>query len=184
MTMELSLTQFLKKTATGGTPWVYVYVLLIPLVNWSFAHVPTVTTWDGGEWSPMSIVTGLVLVVRDLAQREIGHRIFIPLMIGIAISFAMAPPEIAAASALAFAISETIDWAMFTFTKRPLSKRILWSCGASAPVDSLVFLLGANIAIPGIFSWSTLICSIASKLSGAYVVYLHLKRRELRAVAT
>lgn len=179
--MHLTLKETLTKIATGRSPWVYVYVLLIPLVNWSFANVPTYALWDEGNWSPMSVVTGLVLVVRDFAQREIGHMIFLPLMIGIGFSFIMAPPEIAAASALAFGVSEAIDWVIFTFTKRPLSTRVLWSCAASAPVDSAVFLIGANMAIPGIFSWSTLICSVASKLAGAYVVYRVLRRREGRA---
>lgn len=126
----------------------------------------------------MAIVTGLILVVRDVAQREVGHAIFLPWVIGITVSFFMAPPEIALASAAAFAISEFIDWAIFTVTKRPLSQRILWSCTASAPIDSLVFLVGANVAIPGIFSWLTLATSIASKLSGTFVIYLLLKRRE------
>lgn len=179
---HLTLKESLKKIAGARAPWVYVYVLLIPLVNWSFANVPSYPVW-GGEWNPMVVVTGLILVVRDLAQREVGHTIFLPLCVGIFVSFIMAPPQIAAASAIAFAISESIDWAIFTFTKRPLSGRILWSCGASAPVDSLVFLLGANMAVPGLFSWPTLLLSVASKLSGAYVVYLMLKRRERQAMA-
>lgn len=170
--------------ATGRTPWVYLYVFLIPLVNWSFAHVPTVAMPDGGAWSPMAIVTGLILVVRDVAQREVGHAIALPWVIGIAVSFAMAPPEIALASAAAFAISEFIDWAVFTITKRPLSQRILLSSGLSAPVDSAVFLLGANLAMPGIFSWLTLATSIASKLSGTFVVYLLVRRREQRLTQT
>lgn len=169
--------------ATGRTPWVYLYVFLIPLVNWSFAHVPTVAMPDGGAWSPMAIVTGLILVVRDVAQREVGHAIAFPWLIGIAVSFFMAPPEIALASAAAFAISEFIDWTIFTITKRPLSKRILWSCAASAPVDSLVFLLGADAAIPGIFSWLTLTTSVASKLGGTVVVYWLVKRRERKATS-
>lgn len=170
----------LKKICTGRSPWTYVYVVLIPLVNWSFANVPSYPVL-GGEWNPMVIPTGLILVVRDLAQREIGHTIFLPLLVGVAISFFMAPPEIALASAAAFAISETIDWFIFTVTKKPLSGRIMLSCAASAPVDSLVFLFGANLAVPGLFSWATLICSVASKLAGAYAVYLTLKRRERRA---
>lgn len=178
--MHLTLKEAIKKICRGGTPFVYLYVLLIPLVNWSFANVPSYTI-GSGEWNPMVIVTGLILVVRDFAQREIGHTILLPLCIGITISFLMAPPEIAAASAIAFAISESIDWAIFTFTKRPLSKRILWSCGASAPVDSLVFLVGANMAVPGLFSWITLAAAVISKLSGAYVVYLMLKHRERHA---
>jgi len=177
--MHLSLRQSLINILRGRTPWTYLYVLLIPLVNWSFAHVPSYPVY-GGEWNPMVIVTGLILVVRDLAQREIGHTIFLPLCIGLAISFVMAPPEIAAASALAFGVSESIDWAIFTFTKRPLSRRILWSVSASAPVDSAVFLVVASMAVPGLFSWATLICSIASKLAGAWVVYVMLRRREGR----
>ncbi|MFZ4541277.1 MAG: VUT family protein [Rickettsiales bacterium] len=163
---------------TGRTPWVYLYVLLIPFVNWSFAHVPTVPLSDGGAWSPMAIVTGLILVVRDFAQREVEHAIFLPWVIGIAVSFAMAPPEIAIASALAFAVSELVDWLIFTFTKKPLSKRILWSCAISGPIDSTIFLLGADMAMPGVFSWLTLLTSVLSKLSGAVVVYLLLKRQE------
>lgn len=162
---------------TGRSPWVYLYVLLIPLVNWSFANVPTYQVWTG-TWNPMVIPTGLILVVRDFAQREVGHAILLPLCIGILISFMMAPPEIALASAIAFGISESIDWLIFTITKKPLSKRVIISCLASAPVDSTVFLLGANVAIPGLFSWVTLVGSVLSKLLGAYVVYLILRRRE------
>jgi len=164
--------------AWGKTPWVYVYVVLIPLVNWSFAHVPTVAMPDGGAWSPMAIVTGLVLVVRDFAQREVGHAIFLPLVIGVVVSFIMAPPAIALASAAAFAISETVDWAVFTFTKKPLSKRVLLSSFIGAPIDSAVFWSLASLSVSGVFTWSTVLTAIASKLLGAWIVYLILKRRE------
>lgn len=158
--------------------WVYVYVLLIPLVNWSFAHVPTVPMWDGGAWSPMAVVTGLILVVRDFAQREVGHRIFIPLMIGVAISFAMAPPAIAIASAAAFAISEIVDWLVFTVSKRPLSQRVLISSAFGAPIDSAAFWFLTSLSVAGVFTWSTIATAIASKMVGAYVVYRVLRRRE------
>lgn len=167
----------------SGLRWVYVYVLLIPLVNWSFAHVPTVPMPDGGAWSPMAIITGLILVFRDFAQREVGHWIFLPLMIGIAISFAMAPPAIALASAAAFAVSELVDWLIFTVSKRPLSERVLISSAVSAPLDSAVFWLLASYSVPGVFTWSTILTAIASKLVGTYVVYRLLKRREQRARA-
>lgn len=176
--------QALRNACRGGTPWVYLYLLLIPFVNWSFAHVPTVPMFDGGAWSPMAIVTGLVLVVRDFAQREIGHAIFIPLFIGIGISFAMAPPEIAIASAAAFAISESVDWFIFTVSKRPLSQRVLISSAFSAPLDSAVFWMLASLAVPGVFTWSTVLTAIASKLLGAWVVSMILKRRERLTGAT
>lgn len=141
--------------------------------------MPTIPLADGGTFSPLAIVTGLVLVVRDLAQREIGHTIFLPLAIGIAISFAMAPPTIALASAAAFAISETVDWAVYSFTKRPLSQRVLISSAIGAPIDSAVFWLLASFTVAGVFTWSTVLTAIVSKLLGAFIVYLLLKRREL-----
>jgi uncharacterized PurR-regulated membrane protein YhhQ (DUF165 family) len=180
---HLSLKESLKKICLGRSPFVYVYVLLIPLVNWSFANVPNYEVF-GGTWNPMVIVTGLVLVVRDFAQREVGHAIFIPLCVGILVSFLMAPKQIAAASAVAFAASEMIDWCIYTVSKRPLSQRVMLSTTASAPVDSTVFLLGANMAVPGLFSWMTLLLSIFSKIVGGYVVYRILKRREALASAS
>lgn len=157
--------------------WVYVYIILLPVINWAHVHTPLFEIY-GGVWSPMSIITGLILVFRDFAQREIGHWIFVPLLIGVALSYAMAGPEIALASGAAFLVSELVDWAVYSFTKKPLSSRILISSIAAAPVDTAVFLFGANMIVPGILAWSTLLTSIASKLLGAYVVYRIVKRRE------
>ncbi len=161
--------------------WVYLYVALIPLVNWGFANVPTVPMPDGGNWAPMAIVTGLILVVRDFAQREVSHYILLPLMIGLGFSYFMAPAEIALASGIAFGVSEMVDYIVYTTSKRPLSERVLISSSLSAPIDSTLFLLIANMAIPGVFSWMTLLTSIVSKLVGAYAVYLILRRRESRS---
>ncbi len=158
--------------------WTLVYVLLIPLVNWAFSWTPLYALPDGGMWSPFSLVVGLVLVFRDFAQREIGHYIFVPLLVGVAISFAMAPPEIAMASGIAFLFSEAVDWAVYSFTKKPLSQRVMISSLAGAPVDSIIYLTGANMAFPGLFSWWTLGTMIVSKLAGAYFVSVMLRRRE------
>jgi uncharacterized PurR-regulated membrane protein YhhQ (DUF165 family) len=164
--------------------WVYLYVLLIPLVNWGFAHIPTIPMPDGGTWAPMAIVTGLILVVRDFAQREVSHYILLPLVIGLALSYFMAPAEIALASGIAFGVSEMVDYIVYTTSDRPLSERVLISSSISAPIDTALFLLVANIAIPGLFTWLTLITSIVSKIFGAYVVYRILKARELKVALT
>lgn len=134
---------------------------------------------DGGNWAPMAIVTGLILVARDFAQREVKHYILLPLLIGIVLSYFMAAPEIALASGIAFGVSEMIDYIVYTTSKRPLSERVLISSSLSAPIDSALFLIVANMAIPGVFSLMTLGTSIASKILGAYVVYRLLKRREI-----
>jgi len=155
-----------------------LYLVLIPLVNWAFGNTPLFTLPDGGKWSPFSIVVGLILVVRDFAQREIGHYVFIPLMMGVVLSYFMAPPIIAIASACAFLVSESIDWAIFTFTRAPLSLRVLLSSVVGSAADSVVYLSGASFAVPGIFSWWTLGTMLASKFSGAVVVFYMLRRRE------
>ena len=160
--------------------WTFLYLLLVPIVNWSFAHVPLIPMPDGGNWAPFAIVTGLVLVVRDFAQREIGHYVFIPLFVGVFFSYILAGPEIALASGLAFFVSEVADWAIYTYTRKPLSERVMLSSLVAAPIDSSVFLMGASFAVPGILSPSTLITSIASKLLGAYVIYRLLKAREAK----
>ncbi len=133
-------------------------------------------------WSPFSIVVGLVLVFRDFAQREIGHYIFVPLIIGVSISFFMAPPEIALASGIAFAVSEVADWMVYTFTKRPLSQRVLISSCIGVPIDSVIYLTGASAVVPGIFTGWVLGSMIVSKLSGALFVFYVIRKRELKGL--
>ena len=117
-----------------------------------------------------SIVTGLVLVVRDFAQREMKHWVWAAMITGLLLSTLTSWITIVVASGLAFLISETVDWAVYTFSKRPLSQRIMLSSVASAPLDQLVFIGLASMVVPGIFAWGTIITGIASKLLGAWVV--------------
>lgn len=172
---------FLQRVFTGRTWWTYLYLFLIPFINWCWAAVPTIHLPDNGEWTPMAIVTGLVLVVRDFAQREVGHWIFVALAIGLGLSFYTSAPGIALASTVAFGVSETIDWALFTFLKLPLSKRVFISAGIGAPVDSTVFYLMAASTIKGIFNPWSIASSVGSKLLGCLVVYILMRRRERKA---
>lgn len=159
-------------------------MILVPLVNWSFTWAPLWELPDGSTWTPMTIVTGLVLVVRDLAQREIGHRVLGLLLVGTALSYFMAAPTIAIASGLAFLISESVDWAVYTFTKRPLSQRILLSSLLSAPLDTTLFLYGAELERPGILTGWAVATSAGSKIAGAIVVAYMVYRHEQRQAKT
>ncbi len=49
------------------------------------------------------------------------------MIVGLALSTLTAWPVIVVASGVAFLISETADWAVYTFSKRPLSQRIMIS---------------------------------------------------------
>jgi hypothetical protein len=164
-------------------PFTALYVALMPLVNWAFAGIPTIPipeSFGGGEWHPFTIVTGLVLVVRDFAQREIKHWIFGAMLVGLTLSTRTAWPVIVVASGIAFLISETTDWAVYTFSKRPLSQRILISSAISAPIDQMAFISLASLVVPGIFAWGSIATGIVSKLLGAYIVSQIVARQERR----
>ena len=51
------------------------YIVAIALINIGFVFVPLIPFYDT-MYPPMSIVVGLIFVLRDFAQREIGHRVF------------------------------------------------------------------------------------------------------------
>lgn len=166
-----------------GRRWTALYVGLMPVINWAFAGISTIPIPDdfgGGSWHPFTVVTGLVLVVRDFAQREIKHWIFGAMIIGLALSTLTAWPVIVVASGVAFLISETADWAVYTFSSRPLSQRILISSCISAPIDQVLFIYLASQVVPGIFAWGTIMTGIVSKLAGAYVVSRIVASQERR----
>ena len=150
-----------------------VYIALIVGVNYAFSVVPLVPLPDGSLWPPVSLAVGFVFVVRDFAQREIGHKVLLAMLVGAGISYYMAGPAIATASAAAFLISELADWAVYSFTKRPLSQRILLSSALGAPIDSAVFLGGIGLLSPAGVTAMTL-----SKMVGAVIVWWLIRRRE------
>lgn len=170
--------ELISKILTFKTPATLIYIILIPLINWSYAHVPNIPLPDGGAWPPLAIVTGLILVVRDFAQREIKHYIWLALFIAALLSFITSSKIVATASTIAFVLSEIVDWALFTFSKRPLSQRILISSLLSAPVDTILFWYLVSQEHQGVFQPLTLITAILSKLLGAYIVYLIVKKKE------
>lgn len=69
---------------------------------------------SGDFWSPVDLIVGFVFVVRDFAQRKVGHHILWGMIAGLLISWWVVSPELAFASAMAFAIGELADWAIFT----------------------------------------------------------------------
>lgn len=155
----------------------FTYMFLIVGVNYAFACTPLVQLPTGDLWSPISLLVGFVFVVRDYAQRRLGHHVLWAMLAGCVASWYLASPELALASALAFAVGELADWALYTLTRRPFSQRILLSSLLGAPLDSLVFLTCVGLASPLAVSIMSL-----SKLAGALLVFLLVRRREQRIV--
>jgi uncharacterized PurR-regulated membrane protein YhhQ (DUF165 family) len=138
--------------------WVAVYAAAIVGVNLIFGVVPLLG----------SFVVGGIFILRDHAQRAVGHRVLLASIAGIGVSYVMADPFVAVASAAAFGASELCDWAAYSLTKRPFRERVVLSSLVSVPVDSLVFL--ALLPLP--FSWPALAIQIASKLAALAVLFL------------
>ena len=143
-----------------------LYLVSIGLINIGFVHMPLIHGWP-----PMSLAVGLVFVLRDFAQREIGHKVLLVMLAGAVISFFMASPAVAVASCAAYLVSELVDWAVYTFSKRPLAQRVLLSSALGTPVDSAVFL-----SLIGFFSINGVLLMTASKMLAAVAVFFWLRK--------
>ena len=127
-----------------------VYIASIPAANWLINNVGTVEFPGGPHTIPVGfgynapsgvLAIGLALAARDAVQRTAGKSwALAAIAIGCALS-ALISPDIALASAAAFALGELADFAVYT----PLAERNLYAAVAlsgtvGAVVDSLIFL--------------------------------------------
>ena len=120
----------------------------------------------------MDPVAGIVYLVRDFAQRELGHKVFIAMVVGAILSYFLSTPTIAFASVTAFVVGEMVDWSIYSFTKLPLSKRLVWSSCLSAPIDSFLFL-----KILGYLNPASFLLMCLGKIVGVILVWLSWKIR-------
>lgn len=157
--------------------WVGAYIVSIVAVNWMFLSLPAIPTALGDIYYA-NFVVGAIFVVRDYAQRQVGHYILLAtLLVGI-LTYFMVDPAIAVASIMAFALSETTDWGVYSFTGKPLQQRILISSFMAAPVDTLAFQWLANYLTPASFA-----LEVTSKFLGVLAVWWFLWRRASVTVA-
>lgn len=141
-----------------------VYILTIVVVNLGFAKLPFIQT-PFGILPVMAFVVGVIFILRDFAQRAMGHYKVIPLMlVGAIITWFTVSKEIAIASVLAFLISEFVDWLVYTYTNRSFEDRVLLSSSMATPLDSFVFLYMIGAATVGsvfIMTLSKMVAAVA-----------------------
>lgn len=141
------------------------YVLTVVAVNVGFSHSPSL------DWV-WSLLVGGVLVLRDVAQRQLGHGVLGLMVLAATLSYVLGNPAVALASATAFVISETVDWLVYTTTHRPFADRVWRSVLASAPVDTATFLHLAQI-----WSWPLFAIGVISKVAVAGAIAMILRRQ-------
>lgn len=158
--------------------YLVAYVVAILVLNLGFSYVPMIDL-GFGMFSPMALLAGAVFVLRDFAQRQVGHRVLFGMVAGAVLSYAFADPFVATASVTAFVIAELADWALYTITKKPFKDRVLISSVVSTPVDTAVFLL----LISGLTT-GTFVLMVLSKMVAAVAVwyYYHKYRTPYREV--
>lgn len=140
------------------------FVATIPAANWLIGHVGTVCVPDGpclipvgfGLMAPSGVLMiGLALVLRDIVQRTIGLGWSLAgILMGAALSWMVAPPALAIASAGAFLFSELADTAVYTpLARRRLIAAVLASGLVGTVIDSTLFLwlaFGSVSLLPGL----------------------------------
>jgi uncharacterized PurR-regulated membrane protein YhhQ (DUF165 family) len=156
-----------------------VYIALILIINICFSYLPGFKFSHGNFVSIADLLIGFIYIARDFSQREIGHYVLLAMGIGSILSYLLASPVIAQASVLAFIIAEAVDWGIFTLTKWPLSKRILWSASLSAPVDTFVFLKVAHLLNPVEFSMM-----ILAKWLGVLLLWILWRYRNQKLISS
>lgn len=139
-----------------------LYIAMIVIVNMLFATRPEHSAW----WA---LIVGLIFVARDFAQREIGHYVLLAMAGALVLTWLMASPFVALASAAAFAASELIDWIVYTAYRKPLQQRVIVSSLISVPVDTVIFLAGVGLLTPQLVA-----LQIASKMVAAVIVWAAL----------
>lgn len=150
------------------------YIITILLLNTAFMVLPGVAAF-GEHFSLADPFVGLVYIVRDFAQREIRHYVIFAMLVGTLLSYVLANKVIALASVSAFATGEIIDWAIYTFTRKPLSQRLLWSSIISTPIDSFVFLYVAHR-----LSWLPFTLMTIGKIIGIIILWAGWKIKNAR----
>nr|WP_158459517.1 VUT family protein [Pseudomonas fluorescens] len=135
------------------------YISSVVLINYAFSSAPHLDV----IWSAWG---GLVFILRDMVQTRYGHGALVAMLAALVLSYVTSEPAIALASATAFAISELIDWLVFSVTRRPLRDRLWLSSAMSIPVDTFIFFGMIGALTPVVVG-----TAMASKFAGVTVVW-------------
>lgn len=118
-----------------------LYILTIPAAN-MVLHRYGVVRVGFGKVAPAAVfLAGPALVLRDLVQWALGRKeALVALALGVALSFALADPGVALASAVAFGVSEIADMGVFSKFSPKWVRAVFLGGVVGLVLDSLLFL--------------------------------------------
>jgi uncharacterized PurR-regulated membrane protein YhhQ (DUF165 family) len=127
-----------------GVIFLILFGLTIPAANWLIGNFGTQCVPQGPCIIPVApginapsgvLMIGIALVLRDLVQRRLGFGYSVAaVLVGAALSAALAPPALVIASGVAFLLSEFADLAVYT----PLARRRLLAAVVASSIVRLV----------------------------------------------
>ncbi|MFZ2620294.1 MAG: hypothetical protein WAX89_05410 [Alphaproteobacteria bacterium] len=179
----MSSAKMLHIAALRSYRFTILYTLLIPLVNMVLVFAPIYTLAPDVFFTPASFVAGLVYVLRDFAQNEIGRKnIFIAMAVAAFITYHLADPILAMASVAAFVFGEITDWLVYNLTHAPLSRRVLISSAIAVPVDIITVLIGFGYVRPGMMPLNigNMLVMFMCAMAAAVLVSFFMRRHEKR----
>jgi uncharacterized PurR-regulated membrane protein YhhQ (DUF165 family) len=157
------------------------YLGTIVAANWAITEYGAIPVWPGLLAPAGVLFAGLAFTLRDLLHDAAGRwAVLAAIAAGAGLSFLVASPALATASAVAFGLSELADWAVYS----PLRER-RWLAAVAASnavglvLDSVLFLwlaFGSLAFLPGQIvgkGWMTLLA-----LAVLAVVRPRLRRAE------
>jgi len=155
------------------------YVASIVVANIATSYFGLVPIGFGLLVSAGSFAAGAALVLRDAVQVYGDRRyVFGAILVGAVLSFAMASPGIAFASAIAFLVSELVDWGIFTPIRRKgRARAVIVSSVVSAPVDTVLFLYLAGFEV----TWQAvlgqfIVKTVMALIAGVIITFLASRR--------
>ncbi len=168
----------------GVTVGVFIaYLLTVPVANWLIANVGVQFEEGGPHLIPVLpglmapsgvLMVGIALALRDVVQDRLGVKWAAGAVFGgAALSWLIASPYLAIASAAAFVVSEALDLAVYT----PLRARgwrpaaIMASGFVGSVVDSAAFLLiafGSLAHIEGQIVGKLMVTALAAAAAFGY----------------
>ena len=101
---------------------VLIYMGFVVLLNTLFVYVP-MSYFYGHEFTYADFAVGGIYVVRDLAQRAIGHKVILAMILAAIVTYLLADKQIAIASLSALAFGEAVGRGIYYFFKKKIFKK-------------------------------------------------------------
>ena len=164
---------------------VVTYLVTIVAANWLTARYGFVPMGLGLYATAGTFAAGLAFIARDAVQDAAGRLAAVgALVLGGALSWFLATPTLAVASAVAFGLSELVDMAIYTpLRKRGYVRAALASNLVGSVVDTLMFLWLAGFGLAALTVTGQLVGKAWATVAvvGLVVIARVLLRNRVRA---